>query len=320
MAYGKPYNPEYEAQAILVERLWARIKEEFATRKDVLALAKQVQRLDQAPVVQAIQTGDGGPISAVGSDNTIHLKYENWVEGEATDAAGNRVLTYNSSQNALTAAAAAMVIKQIRAEVSKVQNFSVQVCDHVDIDGHPIVPTVSFTTLYLTPAGDEDNNSWNEWIAVQKPAGASSRYPYRWERVGSKEIDLKWVKDDIAGLNEQIKKLENRLNKSTKTLGDAILNRAIRPLQDLKDYINSPQFISYVFEQMPRAGMGTDGLMSANSFAILNSIAIWASNDHKVMGGGAMSADVVIKMFDKVGVPTDTLKDKYLRDHDMYGD
>lgn len=307
----KGYNKEYEERRMAMERLWARIEAHFASKKDILAVAQRLQELETTPTIQAVQSGNNGPISVAGSDNTVHLKYENWVEGETTDAAGRRVLTYNNSSNALTAAAAAMVIKQIRGEVDRLGKFTIQIVDTVDETGRPIVPTVDFTTLYLAPRKGDDNivgNHWVEWIAVRRPEGASTRFPYRWERVGGNEVDLTWVKNDIISLNAALKELAHRLKKVTRELGTAILDKCIKPLKELKDYINSPEFTTYIFEQLPRAGIGQDGLMTANSFAILQMLAIWVQNDRKVYGGGALSADYVIEHLDKVGVPTDTLK------------
>lgn len=300
---------------IIIERLWAKIRSEFATRCDVLKLAKELQRLYDAPTVNAVQSGVNGPIYAVGSDNTVHMKYEDWIEGETVDSMGNRQLTYNNSSNALSAAAAAMVIKAIRGEVSRLKNFNILICDKVDSDGHPVVPEISYSTLYLTPASgcrdEAEDQNWEEWIAVKKPEGSSSKFPFRWEHVGQKPIDLRWVKNDINGLNCSIKELEKKINRSSKILGQAILDRAIKPLEDLKNYIKSKEFIQYVLQELPRASFNSDGIMSQNTFTLLQMLNVWASNHHSVMGGGAMDASDVIAMLKVRGMDTSSLEDKY---------
>lgn len=301
--------PPRPVDALALERLWNKIRATFATRKDVLALANDLRRLEEADSVQAVQSGENGPVFPVGNDGIAHVKYENWVEGKTTDAAGRTVLTYNESTNAVTAAAAAMVLKSIRSDIKEVEAFKIRIVEEVDVDGHPVVDTIDYNTMYLTPAkGCEDDSNWDEWICVPQQ---NSRSPYKWEYIGNKGVDLKWVRKNFAAVNREICKLEHKLNHRSKFLAEQVLNKAIKPLEDLQAYIKSPEYIQYVFEQFPRAAMGTDGLMTANSFAILSMLAIWASNDHKIMGGGALGPDVVIHMFDKAGVPTDDLKEKY---------
>ena len=94
-------------------------------------------------------------------------------------------------------------------------------------------------------------------------------------------------------------------------MGQAIIDQAVKPLEDLKKYVNSEEYIKFIWEKLPRASVGQDGLMPANSFALLSMLSIWAANDHKVLGGGALGPDVVIHMLEKQGVPCDELRKYY---------
>ena len=106
-----------------LQHLWSEAKATFAEKQDLLNVIKELQRVNNKASIQAIQTGEDGPVQPVGSDHIAHVEYENWVESEGLDAAGRPVHVYNDSKNALTAAAASMVIKQIRHEVSRLKNF-----------------------------------------------------------------------------------------------------------------------------------------------------------------------------------------------------
>ncbi len=311
--------PPRPIDAMAIERLWEKIKAHFATRADVLKIAEGLKVLEQTNHVQAIQSGSDGPTFPVGNDCTAHLEYENWVEGRAKDAAGRDVIAYNESTNAITAAAAAQVLKSMRQDIAKVNAFKVIICDNVDELGHPVTDSIDYNAIYMTPGGDgEKDSEWDEWIAV--PLKNSTFEPFKWEHIGNKTIDLTWVSKDLGKLNKAIAEMNHKLKRATKGIADVMLNKAIRPLEDLRAYINSPEFIEYIFAELPRAAMGTDGLMTANSFAILSMLAIWASNDHKIMGGGALGPDVVIHMFEHQGVPVDDLKKRFLHHHHCHHD
>lgn len=255
-----------------IEALWDKITANFATNKQVLDVIADLKRLEAGSSLQATHVAQ---------------------------------------------AAAAMVIKTIQADMEKLNMFSVEIVPFVDKNGHPVVADgVDYNKIYLTPAesmvdGDRDN-VWDEWIAVpNKITGHCNANRFKWERVGGKRVDLNWVKEDFKTLNTEIVNLNEKLQKSNKILAKTILNRAIRPLNQLKEYLHSPEYIKYVFEKLPRAAMGTDGLMTANSFALLSMLALWAANDHKVMGGGALGPDVVIHLLEKHGVPCDDLRKKF---------
>lgn len=329
MNYNSTRPVDTEELRMTVGKLWDKVEHKFAEKPEVIRLAKELKRLDSQSVTQAVQSGEDGPVFLAGSDQTIHVKYEDWVETTVTDASGETHYAYNDSQNALTAAAAALVIKQIRAESSRVSGMSVVVCDKIDTYGQPVVKNLSFNTLYLAPPKPKNDgcniettngvtSDWVEWIAVPNNSSSSKRSPYIWKRIGVRDIDISWVKGNIVDLNCEIKKLEHKLNKYSHSIAKAMLERAVKPIEELQHYIKSKEFINYVTDQLPRADIAQDGLMSSNSFNLLNMIAMWVSNDHHIMGGGAMSAYDVIEMLAKEGVDTTALKEQYIVNKNLY--
>lgn len=91
-------------------------------------------------------------------------------------------------------------------------------------------------------------------------------------------------------------------------MADALLKKAIQPLEELKDYLKSPKFLHYLADEMPKASIGHDGLMSSGMVALLQGLALWAGNDHRTLGGGALSAEYVIRCMEYYGINCDELK------------
>lgn len=312
---GKPVD------SVVIQRLWDKIKATFADRRDVLELALQLRRLEEAKNGQVtIQSGKNGQLVQPDESGVVRLEYENWVQKAYVDSNGNISDVYNDSPNALSTAAAASIVKAIRRDMSE-QRRLIRVVIDVDKEGRPVVPEseLDFNCIYLTPKDMKvDGSGWNEWVALPAPKGCSPyRHPYSWERLGDRQLDLKWVQNDIARLNKSLNDLCEKLNKYSESVAKAIIDNAVKPLQDLKEYIESPDFIKYVVEQMPRASLGEDGLMTSGSYALLASLATWAANDHKVVGGGALSIDYVIKLLEQQDVPTEDLKKTYNEINDI---
>lgn len=239
-----------------LQRLWAEAKATFVEKQDLLTVIKELQRVNNKASIQAIQTGEDGPVQPVGSDHIAHVEYENWVESEGLDAAGRPVHVYNDSKNALTAAAASMVIKQIRHEVSRLKNFEIVVCE-LGPDGYPSVPSVNFNTLYITPSGNEENGyTWTEWIYVKENPGDKEINPH-FERVGDsvRVSDMNAAKDDIA-------KLRTDLRNMTNVLADALLTKAVKPLKDLQAYIKSQEYANYIADLLPKVNGQVVGVIT----------------------------------------------------------
>lgn len=262
-----------------IEALYRKIEAKFATNKQVLNIVADLKRLEAGTSLQATHVAQ---------------------------------------------AAAAMVVKAIKDDMADLRkqcnrrDVNIEVIPFTDKYGHPVVTTrVDYNKIYITPSDDagvdeDPDNTWDEWIAI--PAGAkgyNGRERYRWERLGSKRIDLSIIKDDIKTLNTKLNEVCDKLGISGTQLGNAIIDQAVKPLEELKTYVNSEEYIKFIWEKLPRANMATDGLMPANSFALLSMLSVWAANDHKVLGGGALGPDVVIHMLEKQGVPCDDLRKKF---------
>lgn len=218
-------------------------------------------------------------------------------------------------------AAAAMVVKAIKDDMEDLRrrcsrkDIMIEVVPYTDKDGHPVITTkVDYNRIYITPSADagadgDPDNTWDEWIAVpSKGRGYKGREGYRWERIGNKRIDLTLIEKDIETLNAKLNEVCEKIGISGTQMGQAIIDQAVKPLEELKKYVNSEEYIKFIWEKLPRASVGQDGLMPANSFALLSMLSIWAANDHKVLGGGALGPDVVIHMLEKQGVPCDELR------------
>lgn len=271
-------EPEFVDRRQL-ESLYRKIEARFATNRQVLNIINDLKRLEAGSEVQATH---------------------------------------------IAQAAAAMVVRALKNDMEDLrkhcdrQSINIEVIPFVDKYGHPVVNgRVDYNKIYITPSddagADEDaDNTWDEWIAIpSKSKGYNGRERYRWERLGSKRIDLSVIKNDIKTLNDKLNEVCEKLGISGAQLGDAILNQAVKPLEELKAYVNSEEYIKFIWEKLPRASVGADGLMPANSFALLSMLSIWAANDHKVLGGGALGPDVVIHMFEKHGIPCDDLRNYF---------
>lgn len=261
--------------------LWKKICDNFATNAEVCKLARDMQKLEYAQDT-------------------------------------------NSSNVATTAAA--LVLKEVRKDLDRVReelsdkidhsgSMMIEICTIADKFNRPAIKEPNFNTIYLTPAEkQQDDNRWDEWIAIPRTVG--KYMTFSWEHLGSKHIDLSWVKQDFDVVNKAIEKLNHRLEKYSKTLADTILEKSIKPLNELKDYINSPEFISYVFKELPRASLGSDGLMTANATALLQGLALWVGNNCNVIGGGAMDANTVIRTMEYYGLDCSDIKEKDSCGHD----
>lgn len=205
--------------------------------------------------------------------------------------------------------AAGIVLKAVRHDIEKLEGFSVEIVPYLDKQGFPGVKEVSFNKLYLTPCKNGIKNyEWHKWIAVPNPKNAVGCPPYTWERLGYDKIDLSWVKCDFEHVNESIKNLERKLKMYTKSLGQMVLNKAIKPLNELKTYVVSDEYMNYIYDSMPRASLERDGFMTSGQYALLNALALWASQDYTQIGGGALNDDYVRNELKKVGVERPEVK------------
>lgn len=224
-----------------------------------------------------------------------------------------------TSQSSLVAnTAAAIVVKQIRKDldnlkgdvfdyIQKCGGFSIEICTIADKFNRPAIKDPKYNTIYLTPSvHPEQHDHWDEWMAI--PTSIGNKNSFKWERLGAAKIDLSWVKQDFATVNDAMVELNKRLVKVSNTMADVLLKKAIQPLEELKNYLKSDKFLHYLADEMPKASLGHDGLMTSGMVALLQGLALWAGNDHRTLGGGALSAEYVIRCMEYYGINCDELK------------
>ena len=202
-------------------------------------------------------------------------------------------------------AAAGIVLRQVnttlielKQNIDNKKEFKVMIVPSTET-GTPLVNDPDFSTLYLTAnALSEEDNNWDEWLAI---ADYTRVEGYRWEHVGAKNIDLSWVNQNFDSINEQIHKLQCRMGKFSKDVAQAILDRAVKPLQELKAYLKSQEFMQFLTSQagIPLASATNNGLMSAGSYALLYAISNWITYDTSVegLGGGSYGANEVNQLW-----------------------
>lgn len=285
-----------------VEKLWDKICLKFATKQDVRKLIDSVNYNQKKLYVQS---GLRGPIYKPDTEGVVRLKYEDWVEKEKLDSVGNLVISQNASQNALTAAAAAKVIRDIRKEIRDITCSRITIVDAVDPHGHPVVKKHLFNVVYLTPAASNDIDEelnytlWNEWVCVQSKTIARG---YVWKYLGSVKLDLNWVKDDIILLNQKIETLENQLEEYSEQTQASILEKCVQPLEELTSYIASEEFYSLLAENIPVVTEDANGVMSSEMYVDLEHLIDWASNTtEEDEWGGAITEDQINEIFESAG-------------------
>lgn len=251
--------------------LWDRVDREFATNDSVRALARELKQLEAG---------------------------------------------INVSTNRAATTAAALVLKALKEDLekTKMMHTSIEIVPFVTNQGFPSgVKEPRTDCIYVTPAERQDRNlgeCWDEWIVVPGEYTGSEN-SVTWERIGNKRIDLTWVREDIKKINHELGCLCSKVQSTSKMFGKILLDQAIRPLKELQKYIHSEEYIKFVFEKLPRAALGSDGLMTSGQYTLLALLAQWVSQDHKVVGGGALGPDYVLDLFDKNGVSTEELRKKY---------
>ena len=286
----------------IIEKLWDKICQKFATKQDVRKLIDGVGYPQKKIFVQS---GSRGPIYKPDAEGVVRLKYEDWIEKEKIDSSGNLVISQNASQNALTAAAAARVIRDIRKEIRDIACSRIVVVDAVDSHGCPVVKKHLFNVIYLTPCKSNDIDEelnysvWNEWQCVQSKTISRG---YIWKCLGTVKLDLNWVKDDIILLNQKIEILENQLEEYSEQTQASILEKCVQPLEELTSYIASEEFYSLLAENIPVVTEDANGVMSSEMYVDLEHLIDWASNTtEEDEWGGAITEDQINEIFESAG-------------------
>ena len=258
-----------------LESLWDHIKMKFATQVQVATLADQIQKLEMGMNISATQVAQ---------------------------------------------AAAAIVLKSLESDLEQYKGMKVHIVPMTDENGLPNLQgiDVDYSTLYLTPAdqgSEEGSNFWDEWIAIpievalgSKPVGAK----YKWERVAyQKPIDLSFVHEKFEEVNQAIANLENKMNTRFKRVNQNLIEKAIKPLNQLREYLKSEEFTQYLQQAIPAASLTEDGLMTKEQALTLSTLYLWATQDQEVPGGGACGPDVVINLLKENNIPVDDLEEIY---------
>ena len=162
--------------------------------------------------------------------------------------------------------AAGMVLQQVnptlsdlKQDIDNKKDFKVVIASSNPENGMPLIDEPDFTTLYLTKNDfANDNNYWDEWLAIPGQSGEFS-----WEKIGLKSIDLSWVDQNFDNVNRQICQLQCSLGKFSKETAQAILDHAVRPLQDLGEYVKQHEINAQ--DQLDRVTGSEDGVYTPNT-------------------------------------------------------
>ena len=179
----------------------------YATKVELGHLEKELKRIDSERTVTAIQSGKGGDTIPVGTDHTIHLDYEGWVESTVIDAAGDLQVAFNDSPNAVSAAAVADSLRHLRKEINRLyKGYCRTHIAAADVDGFPAVAgPITSGDLYLVPA----KGGYKEYLALDN-GDPQAKVKVRWELVGANDSDE--YRGEIDGLNKKIDELASTLH------------------------------------------------------------------------------------------------------------
>lgn len=243
-------------------------------------------------------TPPGPPYCEV-EDRIMAYINRRFATNEAVSKLANEIRAVNDNLNIkaseMATVAAGLVLRQVRVDLDDMRNqinekteFKVELVPTMD-DGKPLVTEPDFTTMYLTASDHpEEGNQWDEWMAIKDPQAING---YKWEHLGAKTIDLSWVGHNFEEINKQIHKLQCKIGKFSKEVADTILNRAVKPLNELKAYLKSPEFMQLLISNagIPLASATNNGLMSSQSYALLYAISNWITYDTEIegLGGGS---------------------------------
>lgn len=231
-----------------IKMLWAKVCDEFVTKKDVYKLVKELKEM---------YCGD-----ACCKDNITKAVAAEVIKTVREDIDGIR--------------------DDMHDHLKHINSFDICLIDSRDSSGRPNVHDPKVGVLYLCPSEIvEYNDKWDEWLVI--PEKHNGKLKNHWERIGSQKINLDWVKNDVKSLEEAILKLNNRINQKTDHLAKHILNNCIIPLQELKDYINSEDFkdeiAGMVAQRIGPASIFNDGLMTSSQVVDLEGLKRWVAEE-----------------------------------------
>lgn len=239
---------EQDLKAV-TKAIWAKVCDEFAPKKEVYRLAKELRDLD------------------------CELHHNNKHVAKAVAA---KVI--EDTQKDLD-----KLRDDVYEKLNNKHSFEIVIVPNKDKNGRPKVTEPRLNVLYLCPSEIcEYDDSWDEWIVI--PMKCGSRTKLEWERIGAQKLDLKWVKNDIDAVNEALLKLNNRLQKVSDHLAKHILENCIKPLKVLNCYIHSDEFkeevVTGVLSRLTKATTEQDGIMTKEYVQTLLELERWQAEDY----------------------------------------
>lgn len=185
------------------------LDQRYVLKIELDALRNELKKIDRTRTVSAIQSGKNGDIIPVGTDHTIHLDYEGWVESHIVDATGAQKIASNDSSNAVSAAAVSEALRGIRKEIlAASQGFAKTHVTTIPSE-EPVVERVIIGDIYLVPS----ENGYKEFIAIES---GDLKQPYKWELIGEQKDEK--IYEVVADAQKKL----GELTKVTYDLAEAV--------------------------------------------------------------------------------------------------
>lgn len=190
----------------------------------------------------------------------------------------------------------AQVLASVMGDIKKLGGFRVEICNFKNTDGSPDIKNPDSHTLYLVPASHNTNgDNYVEWIYID-PNGP-------WEQVGARYIDtdITFLKNRVDDINVRLDCMAKAIQTHSADLARLMLKKITDNMAELKTYVSSPEFITYIKQSMPLADENTDGIMSASHVQMINGLVQWASETDQ-NGGGSLDYNYVTRAMREQGI------------------
>ena len=159
------------------------LDQRYVLKIELDALRNELKKIDRTRTVSAIQSGKNGDIIPVGTDHTIHLDYEGWVESHIVDATGAQ-------------------------KIAASQGFAKTHVTTIPSE-EPVVERVIIGDIYLVPS----ENGYKEFIAIES---GDLKQPYKWELIGEQKDEK--IYESVADAQKKL----GELTKVTYDLAEAV--------------------------------------------------------------------------------------------------
>ena len=244
--------------------LWDTAKNDFATRREVLELLLEVDKLKEIDPVLGLYINQQELVP--NNKGQVEIRFEDWIQGsrQVGDGTSNEVLeVYNDSTNAPSTRAVGEALRAVYKAIGDLNLFRVEFVKEVDGYGLPIVHKPSHSVLYIMCEQGPLGMHFSEWLYL--PIGGGT-----WERVGDK-LDLDAVNDSIKAVSDRVEAVNKRLTTHSTKLYDMIENQK-QNLIDFISYIESDKFIEDITRRMPVVSLYSKGLMTPTNLQTLEGL------------------------------------------------